>query len=803
MQEKSKINLFPKNPATRQWVQFPADGFTKPVSGVIYHRGEVMPGMPLGALGTGFISLGTDGTLDYYSTIFNAFMERQINTLANYNPSVGENADLSIRRHHVPTERLPFLGMSIDGKTWVLTTKAVNWSLPQVNHAHDIEYWGHYPVADLQYQTDAPIEVSMRAWSPFLPGCAEDSNTPGAVFEVRLHNITKVTQKGTIAFSFHGPREFETDGTVYYFRKQVQGNFTGTVVSSKYAPDKLIYALGVIGKQKVRTGGEIAGASWQNITGELPSAPPTHSGATVAVDFELQPKASQTIRFVLSWFCPNFQAEERAPFPGIKGVNDEAGLAWYQSNEDDQPDTMTPERSKAHYDRRYWSHSRLKHMYASRFDSALDVANHLARNHESLLRRILAWQEVIYAEEKLPSWLRDSLVNILAILAQESFWVQNADANHWWGPDGIFVVNESLLSCPQLACIANDQAGEWPINLFFPQLSRNKLRVFKHYQKDNGQTPSTLGSGTEPDGLWYDQQLPMDGQIYVHLIDRIWQSTGDDNILEDFYTSVKDGIHFMQTVDFDGDALLDVKGNNQLYDNWPTMAGAAIHVSGYWIATLHIALKMAEKMGDKKFAEECKAWIKRGSESIESKLWNDSAGSYLLYHQPETGVKSDSILSDQLSGQWFAHLHGLSRVFSEDRVRTVLETIWKYNVSIAKYGVRTAIKPDLTTDMEGFYSSRQCPSYSSLTPAMVMIYSGDAKRGLDLMHSIWNKLVIEKSNAWDMPCQMTADGDVAFGLEYYHNTMLWTLPIAVLGQSLRTFCGPQGLANRIIAAASG
>ena len=175
----------------------------------------------------------------------------------------------------------------------------------------------------------------------------------------------------------------------------------------------------------------------------------------------------------------------------------------------------------------------------------------------------------------------------------------------------------------------------------------------------------------------------------------------------------------------------------------------------------------------------------------------------MLYHQPETGVKSDSILADQLNGQWFADLYGLPRIFSEERVRTVLETIWRHNVRIAKYGVRTAIRPDLTTDMEGFWSSRQCPSYSSLTPAMLMIYGGDSKRGLDLMHSVWHKLVIEKAFAWDMPAHMTADGDVAFGLEYYHNTMLWILPIAVLGQNLRTFCGPQGFAHRIIAAASG
>ena len=54
--------------------------------------------------------------------------------------------------------------------------------------------------------------------------------------------------------------------------------------------------------------------------------------------------------------------------------------------------------------------------------------------------------------------------------------------------------------------------------------------------------------------------------------------------------------------------------------------------------------------------------------------------------------------------------------------------------------------------------------------------------------------------AWDMPCQVTPEGDSAFGMEYYHNTMLWTMPMAVLKQDLKTFCAPGGLAYQIIQA---
>ena len=39
-------------------------------------------------------------------------------------------------------------------------------------------------------------------------------------------------------------------------------------------------------------------------------------------------------------------------------------------------------------------------------------------------RRILAWQQVIYAETALPVWLRDSLVNNLHLIAETGMWAQ-------------------------------------------------------------------------------------------------------------------------------------------------------------------------------------------------------------------------------------------------------------------------------------------------------------------------------------------------------------------------------------------
>jgi uncharacterized protein (DUF608 family) len=156
--------LFPTDVPANDWLQFPAEGFTEPACGFIRRRGNPATfGMPLGAVDTGCLGIDMDGTLGLCS-IFNSYV-----------PMRGPL-------------KLPFLGFSAGKQTWVLTTVpfASNESLYYQNLASpaDIHYWGHYPVADIEYETPgSPVGIGLRAWSPFIVGDAAASNTPAAVFE--------------------------------------------------------------------------------------------------------------------------------------------------------------------------------------------------------------------------------------------------------------------------------------------------------------------------------------------------------------------------------------------------------------------------------------------------------------------------------------------------------------------------------------------------------------------------------------------------------------------------------------------
>ena len=787
---KNGCRLFNTSVSDKDWEEFWADGFSMPVTGAVYRSGKVSPGMPLGGIGTGFISLGADGTLDYMSTIFNDFLGRRKGARLAQGWGMGLDDEGGggqfMKREHIPTCPLPFLGFSVGGKTCVLTLQG----MAGVQNARDIHYWGHYPVANLEYETDAPISLGLRAWSPFLPGDAAASNTPGAVFEVHVRNISRDVQAGTVAFSFHGPREAEVGGPTKFSHRPTDGDLSGMEVSTENDGMEYAYTLAVLREHSVRVGGELGGnsAAWQRVCDALPETDSSSGGACVAVDFSLEPGESRAIRIILSWYAPHWQGEVDAERSARLALREISRLVDW---------TALPA-------------NKYVHMYHERFESALEVAKYLADNHESLLNRIQAWQEVIYAEERLPGWLRDALVNIFHVIAQVTFWDKSADPNHWC-KEGFFSANETLLTCPQQACIACDAIADWPINLFFPELIRYKLRIFRHYQKDYGLIPSTLGPGTELDMRWYDQQTASDGQAYVHLVDRVWQVTKDDSVIDEFYSSVKRCIIFMKSLDVDDDGLIELfekdspnypEAKGQYHDDW-LMTGVACHISTLWLSTLRIVERMAMKAGDQAFAEKCRRDIEHGSKALEEKLWNENVACYYLYHNVETGARSDTVLADQLVGEAMALLHGLPHVVPADRVKTTLNTLWRLNVATTRFGIRDSVRPDGTTDESGGYTGiANMGAYCTQVPAVLLIANGDPGRGLEMPRRLWHQYVFGLGMAWDMPNGITAAGEWYSGHEYWHNTMLWVLPLAVLGEDLATASATRGFAHRITAAAA-
>jgi uncharacterized protein (DUF608 family) len=759
--------LFPSQTLSeRAWSQFKAAGFSEPVCGLI-HRGTKPAecGLPLGAIDTGGLDLDTDGTFGYCS-MFGSFV-----------PPRGPL-------------RQPFLGIKIGKQSWVLATRYTE-EIEGAEKAREIHYWGHYPVADLEYETSAPVSVGLRAWTPFIPGDVAVSNTPGAVFEVRLRNQTSAPQQGIVMFNFPGPTQDEVQvtptsprerATYNWFqvmkpvaqaivparRKELHGELNGVTVTSDAGVG---YTLAVLGSEKLRMGGDrgVVGGTW---SGHGPSPQEDEFGTSLTVDFNLGPREAKTIRVVLAWYAPLWKGEGTHCFT---------------------------------------------HMYATRYPDSLAVAQRLAREHGAWLQRILNWQQAIYTHEQLPIWLREALVNNLYLINEVGMWAAaKAPIGDWCRKeDGLFGMNESPRECPQIECIPCSFYGNIPLVYFFPELALSTLRGYKAYQYPDGAAPWIFGGctghpqteGTEMATPNRGYQTTSNGISYAAMVDRYWQRTGRDEILKEFFPSVKQNTIYSVNLNPGPDGVISMpKGNidpatGGHATEWvegETWYGMTSHVGGLHLAQLRIVERMAEKAGDRDFAGQCRKWLQEGSESMEGKMWGGEY--YLAYSEPESGKRSDHIFSCQLDGDWIDRFHGLPPVFRPERAKSALKAIREKNSQLSPYGTVFFANPDGTAWEQAGYGPYTYFVSEQLMLAMTYIYAGEADFGLEQARRCLYNLV-QQGYTWNQPCIVqAATGKRISGYDYYQNLMLWALPAAVENVDLREACASGGLVDRVIKA---
>jgi uncharacterized protein (DUF608 family) len=653
---------------------------------------------------------------------------------------------------------------------------------PAVRRARQIHYWGHYPIADLEFDTDAPVEVGLRAWSPFLPGDVVASMLPGIVFEVHLRNASGETQQGTLAFSFPGPTSGEA-GTSQFTRQKVEGDFTGVAVSGPLAA----YALGVVGNQPVRLGGELGahGPAWARIATALPEADPHQGGASVAVEFALKAGESRVVRFLLTWCAPT----------------------WKGGGYNAAPTGNT-----------------FTHRYARFYPDPVQTAQRLAREHESLRQRVLAWQSVIYAEESLPGWLRDSLINVLYLITEDGYWAQKQPPLPDWvrEEDGLFGMNECPRGCPQIECIPCSFYGSLPLTYFFPELQLSTIRGYQGYQYPDGAPPWIFGGvtgGTPPIDFacpTRGYQFATNGISLAAIVDRfLLCCDGPERTLtREFYPMIKRAmiwtVNLRTTPTYTlGQRILAMPDGN-VGTEWfeapePGWAGMTAHLGGLHLAQLRITERLAQAVGDADFARQCAEWIRAGAEAMERWLW-DERGYYLNYLEPETGKKSELVFGYQLDGEWITDHHGLPSALPEERVKAALETIRRCNVAVSRYGAVNYANPDGTVANPGGYGAFSYFPPEALMLAMNFMYEGQPEFGMELARRVWHNLVCRQGYTWDLPNIMRGDldtGERTFGNDYYQDLMLWSLPAAWAGQTVEAPTRPGGLVDRILRAARG
>ena len=353
--------------------------------------------------------------------------------------------------------------------------------------------------------------------------------------------------------------------------------------------------------------------------------------------FRLEAHQNCTVTFLITWHFPNLQHISRVPTQG-----------------------------------RY---------YAAKFESALQVAAHVASNIDRLTNETLLWRDTWY-DSTLPYWFLDRTMLNTSILATSTCY--RFQDGRFWAFEGV-------------GCCEGTCGHVWhyaqAMGRLFPELERSlRERV-------------DFGLAMQPSGAIYfrgeNNDFPaIDAQAGAVLRTlREYQMSADDGFLKRVWPGVKKATQWLMAQDGNGDGFIEGPQHNTLDTDW---YGPVAWLSGLYLAALQAAAVMADEMGDAAFSRSCRNIFLAGQKKMVTDLFD---GEY--FRNKPSPDHADSVNSgsgceiDQVMGQSWAFQVGLQRVFPEKETRQALKSLWKYNFTPDAGHYREVNKPGRWYAMSG------------------------------------------------------------------------------------------------------
>lgn len=697
--------------------QITVEGLTHPAFGTVYPAGALEDGgMPLGAVGTGSLCLDTDGRFGKVS-IFNRYP-----------------APVLINQ--------PFLSVTFGGKDYVVATPKDG-----AGDATAVQYFGHFPVADARFEFAAPFRVELRAFAPFIPGDTIESNTPAAVFQVAITNLSPTPQEAAAAFA---PQGFpQGEATAFS-----ENGWTGIQVS--HAPIERM-------PDWVRHNYVVAA--------ENGTAEPGSAGIGVSARCTLQANETKTLEFVLAWHQPylregsnrveKHQYAER--FADARAVAAHAiasraswlrrVLGWQDAIYGaDLPDWLKETLVNAPYDlakNSLWlASTRPDDWWGKEGLFLVNESFATCSLTETMPCRFFGhWPTLFF----FPELERSTLEAIRA------FQLRGGE------PPFCFGMGFSIRD-PRYHCQHTGGAGEYA------------QMIYRYYLR--------TGDTAFLNDFWDSARGAID---FLMSLDK-----DGDGLVEDHAHAFK------------GESF---PANNPM-DNWPWY-GASSYTAGKGLATLVCGIKMAELEGDQDQARKWREMLTRGQKSYEEKLWTGEF--YRTYNDPATGRRNDSCLAAQLSGIWCTRVLGLDDALPKDHIDTALDSIAKLNLPASPYGMVDAVYRDGTLCVEGAGSgiadtcwSRDIFIQCNATAAMAFLYEGKRAAGESAAKTMMDTLFRgPHAMPWAQPCGVSSKtGGTAHGHDYYDHMVVWSYPLAFAGQDIAAACAPGGFVRAVLDAAA-
>ena len=630
--------------------------------------------MPLGGLGTGSIALCGDGGLRQWQ-IFN-----QVNHQAHVPHSFfaiwahrhGSRSVARVLQSDALYDQTGFVpAPTCSDHTVPEASRNLLQALPGVA---GIEFIGEYPIAQITYRDPAlPVEVSLEAFSPMIPLNARDSGLPVIRFEFTVRNpgdreifvSLAATLQNAVGYDGIKPirgvecPDYGANINLPIALRGMSGLYLTAVGLPPDAPANGTMLLAAMREDaSLLSQWDNLEHFWQDFADDGRFGPGAQTGASppgrtwnaaMSVPLQLPPDESRTVTFVLAWHFPNRYVNWGQAGFGVK-------------------DTKS----------RFW----LGNRYNTWFRDVLEVGEYVRDNLDRLVAETRCYRDAFY-QSTLPYWLLDAVSSQTSVIRSPTvMWTEDGNFFGFEGCNGASTGRDWGGCCP-LNC-THVWNYEQSLAALYPDVEQTMRHTDLLVQMSpQGAIPHrTVLPLMLP--RWQDEGpgsevVAADGHFATVLKTyREYLRSGDRTFLDEAWPAIKRAIHYgMERWDADGDGVLDGPQWNTYDLNF---YGANTFCTGLYLAALRAAEEMARLQGEEQLAATYRSRFASGSLKVDKLLWNGEyyEQKYDAARYPEKQY-GKGCLSDQMIGQWWAHILGLGYLFRPERVRAALEAVWRYN----------------------------------------------------------------------------------------------------------------------------
>jgi len=709
---------------------------------------------PLGGIGTGTVSLGGRGELRDWEIANKPDKGRMLDNsfFALWFREEGSAPQTMILESELRPPYRGAFGIPRGG-------------LPGMPRFQKGRFLGSYPFARVELEdARVPLQVTLETFNPFIPGNDVDSGLPVAVFYWRLRNEGRSRVEATVLASLeNGASWKETGGTRN--RLIEEDGLRGVLMTSeKLPPDHPNHgtlALATLHPETTHTArwdrGEWFDAQslfWEDfsldgrlepVAAEGPSPENRNDVGSVGALLSLDPGEEKVAAFLIAWHFPNRQNYWVKEIFGYKA--NAAGPI-------------------------------IGNYYATRFEDAWSVARHTATELERLERETREFHDALYATTA-PAPVLDAISSQMSILRTNTCF--RAKDGNFYAFEG---TGDDHGCCP-LNC-THVWNYEQALAFLFPALERTMREVdFQHNTDEAGfmvfRTRVPLGSEK-----WDFPHAAADGQMgTVVKLYREWQLSGDLEFLRRHWPRAKKALEFAWTQwDPDRDGVMEGVQHNT-YDI--EFHGPNPMMGTIYLTALLCAAEMARAVGDGA-AASYEDLYRRGREALDSETWN---GEFYVQAYERTREEKYQVgagcLSDQLLGQWMAHVVGKGHVLPEDHVKSAIQSVYRYNFkeTFASHanpqrifalgdegGLLLCSWPRGQRPLLPFVYSDEVWTGIEYQVAAHLIYEGYVEEGFRIVRAVRNRYDGERRNPWN---------EVECGNHYARALASWSLLLALSG----------------------